>query len=35
VLVAAVRVVLATRDRGPLGARADARVPEQLSAQPV
>jgi heme a synthase len=34
-LIAAVRVVLLTRDRGPLGARLDARVPEQLSAQPA
>jgi cytochrome c oxidase assembly protein subunit 15 len=35
VLVAAVRVVLATRDRGPLGARLDARVPAQVSPQPA
>jgi cytochrome c oxidase assembly protein subunit 15 len=32
VLVAAVQVVLATRDRGSLGARIDSRVPQQLSA---
>ena len=31
-LIAAVRVVLHTRDRGPLGARPAARVPEQVSA---
>lgn len=37
VLIAAVRTVLATRDRGPLAAREDAaaHVPEQLSAQPA
>ena len=35
VLVAAVRVVLATRDRGTPGASLGAAVPEQLSAQPA
>jgi heme a synthase len=35
VLIAAVRVVLATRDRGEVGERLEARVPEQLSAQPA
>lgn len=35
VLVAAVRVVLGTRDRGPVGTRLDGRLPEQLSPQPA
>ena len=35
VLVAAVRVVLATRDRGVVGDRYGVRVPEQLSPQPA
>jgi heme a synthase len=35
VLITAVRVVLATRDRGPLGARLGPRLPEQLSRLPA
>jgi heme a synthase len=35
VLIAAVRVVLATRDRGSVGTRPPAEVPAQLSAQPA
>jgi heme a synthase len=35
VLIAAVRVVLATHDRGEVGDRPGTRVPQQLSAQPA
>jgi cytochrome c oxidase assembly protein subunit 15 len=35
VLIAAVRVVLTTRDRGPLGARLTPGIPPQLSRQPA